>query len=615
MPTATEIRQRLESDVVYWARHCAKILDQNLDIIKLEAKPAQLRVQEALDRQRAAGKPGRVLVPKARKEGVSTWASALAVHHTTTIPNYKALVVAQDKSTATELHGMAEMMVSNLPDRVIDGLALKPQIAGAQRGKEMIFGTRSRRERLEGDLGHNSSLLVDTAGEVQAGRGFTYHLIHGSEVGFWEDIRGKLKALGNSVPYTPETVVILESTPNGRNEFYRLCIQARSGESEYELVFIPWWQEPLYRRPFLAAEERGALIEEIGLGDYGDDEPDLVEMMQEAGLDEDEILERLNWRRWKIMQPEVGGDINDFHQEFPSTFEEGFIATSGQVFAGVLINKVNQRIDQTPAPTQGILSPREWQNRTLRGHDIARPVGVIWTPKSEIAGIIGRGGMWDFWEGPHEPGEYPENHPLHGVGSQHVVAVDPASGEELAGPQGAYHAIEVVNHRTLDQAAEYRSRADPDEIALQAYLVAMLFRKAWIAVETTGGYGNSIVLKLRNDWQYPYVYYRADDEAKKQKQSERMGWQTTPKTKPRMEDRAKELLRTGTDGIRSRLIADQMTTYVRDEKGRTGPEPLAFADNLLAWEIAQWVAHELPLRSEGRHSVSMATNRALAARR
>jgi hypothetical protein len=58
-------------------------------------------------------------------------------------------------------------------------------------------------------------------------------------------------------------------------------------------------------------------------------------------------------------------------------------------------------------------------------------------------------------------------------------------------------------------------------------------------------------------------------------------------------DNGELLLFEGTDGIRSRLLADELTTYVRDPNGKTRPEKNKFADLLMAWLIGQYIAYQV----------------------
>ncbi len=76
---------------------------------------------------------------------------------------------------------------------------------------------------------------------------------------------------------------------------------------------------------------------------------------------------------------------------------------------------------------------------------------------------------------------------------------------------------------------------------------------------------------------------------------DRLGFSTDARTKPMMESRGVELLREGTDGIVSRLVAQQMLSYVRDKRGRSQPEPGKLSDALMAWMIAQMVAQGSPI--------------------
>jgi alkylation response protein AidB-like acyl-CoA dehydrogenase len=70
----------------------------------------------------------------------------------------------------------------------------------------------------------------------------------------------------------------------------------------------------------------------------------------------------------------------------------------------------------------------------------------------------------------------------------------------------AEHAIEVIDHRTRKQVAEWVGQIDPDLVALQMLLAALYFNRAWVAVEVTGGYGLSIARKLAMDWRYARTY-------------------------------------------------------------------------------------------------------------
>jgi hypothetical protein len=62
-----------------------------------------------------------------------------------------------------------------------------------------------------------------------------------------------------------------------------------------------------------------------------------------------------------------------------------------------------------------------------------------------------------------------------------------------------------------------------------------------------------------------------------------------------MQATAKELLRTGTHGIRSAALVREAFTYVELGRGKTGPEPGKASDRLMAWMVGQQVAQIKPV--------------------
>ena len=98
---------------------------------------------------------------------------------------------------------------------------------------------------------NNSQYTVGTAGTGSIGRGDTNQYFHWSEVAFSENIDELLTGAFQTVADVPGTEKLLESTANGvGNYFHRGCMDAMSGNDEYELVFIPWyWQDEYQANP------------------------------------------------------------------------------------------------------------------------------------------------------------------------------------------------------------------------------------------------------------------------------------------------------------------------------------------------------------------------------
>lgn len=585
-----DVARRLREDFGFYAPTCLKIVATSGKLVAFEPKPAQLRLEAVAARQEAEGRPVRIIVPKARKEGVSTWAVGRTVQRVTQRENHNAVCVAQDGSTASELLGMATLMHANLPDS--EQFAVKPPIANRRRHKELAFGNPARNTQASGDMGLNSRLTVDTAKEFEAGRGFTYHSVHASEPAFWDDTKRKLTSLLNAVPDDPGTMVILESTSNGHNHWRTLCYQAQDGENDFELVFLAWFEEPQYVRPFISDTERREFEERVGSGPYGAEEHDLIEI---HGCS----LEQLNWRRWKIANS-CQGDLRIFHQEFPSTLDQSFGSTGNSVFNADHILVARKVVEAEATPLLGTLGATDHTIFQARFGSVKIPQAPKWQPTAA--------GPWRTWM-PVEDGKL-----VIPADGQYVIGGDPAGDEQtLDADTLAMHAAQVIDHRTGRQVAELEMQGDPDMFAEQIFLAALLFNRAWVAVETTGGYGLSVNRRIHKDWRHPFVYRRrsADSTRADSDEQHRFGFDTNRATRQMLIDGAVEMLREGSHGIRSVPLIRQFSTFIKDNRGKPVPAPGERADLLFSWMIAEHVRQELPIRhgAEAGRVISTSTHR------
>lgn len=596
-PAEAEGIARLRWDTPYYSEHCLKIVDPGGTLVPFMWKPEQLRLFEALERQRLAGEPQRAIILKARKIGYSTAAQALLIHRATQRQYHRSLVVGHKKDTAGELFDIGKRMYDNLPGDEASGLAwLKPPIANQRRQDMLLFAEPSREARARGVVGLDSLYRVDTAEEFEAGRGFTYHSLHLSEVAFWPKVQ-KMVALLNAVPDEPNTLIIKESTAYGFNHFKEDWDAAVDGTSAYAWIFSAWFDEPSYMRPFLTEGEREEFIEQIGRGPFGEDEPAL----RQLGVSP----EQLNWRRWAIVN-KCQADIETFHQEYPSTPEEAFLGTGKRVFSMAVVKHVIDRTAATdpqrpseafPGPRVGVLEATGYRERGGRHGRVQVPQAPRWKQSS------GRFDRWRVWEHP-DMGFDENGEKVREIG-RYVVAVDPSGADDTQEDGSAEHAIQVIDQRTGEQVAEFSTdRLDEIEVGVQAYMAAIYWNEAWLAFETTGGYGLAMARMCWQDFGYPFLYFRKSLEDRGEKQQDRLGWDTGPSTKRLLIAGGRELLRTEQDGIRSRRLAQQLLTYIEHKPGRYAPEKGKFADLLMAWLIAQEIAKEKPVRPERKASSS-----------
>jgi hypothetical protein len=616
-----------------FARQCLKVVDENAELVLLEPRPAQLKVEAAAEHQESQGLPIRIIVVKSRKTGVSTWVQGKFVKRSISMPYRRALTVAQDNKTASTLFGIGRRMYDHLPGPIKPDLVQFAQPANGT--KIMHFG-------IEGQgvgSGLDSRVMIDTAKEVSAGRGETFTDLHLSEAAWWDSFGlkggqiGETKALGllNAVPRKPGTMVVIESTANGFNWFHKRWENAERRLGGYEPVFIGWTEDPECYRPFLGdtdrtpEEEEEEFIASIGTGPWGEDEPRLVE---EFGA----TPQQLHFRRIAIVD-QCGGKLEQFQQEYPATAGEAFIGNSRQVFSVVFTSRAVKQAEaigkldpSEGGPERGIFRSTATRTRELLDGIVQVPTAVEWVPERELHGRVewwpnqfwSKGDpLWTLWLPPensaeqwrqaHERGEVDLETMEAGMArallgpGQYVLAGDPADDIENNSPvekdEHAFNALVGIDHRTGEQVAEFQARMDHDLVARHAFLCALYLNEAWLSIEATGGYGNSMLGLLNKQFYYRFLFRHTRLTTVKGETTTKLGWYTEKQSKQQMEATAQAMLREGTHGIKSPRLAGQLMTYVKDERGRHGPSSGSFSDLLMAWMQAQEVRRLKPLRA------------------
>jgi hypothetical protein len=633
-------RERLLYDTPFWAggvtrrddgtihrpgpgaafQGCAKIVNKAGELVPLIANDFQLELDAAMEGQRAAGLPMRIVLLKARQRGGSTWVEAKITQRLTQLMYKRGVVVAHEVKTAGSIFDMSNLIHSHLPTEEELGLGfhLKPAVIGASfspNGRKFIqFGEQSRRLREQGRTG-TSQLDIDTAQSPDSGRGVTRHYAHLSEVAKWPEratqgTQSKMISVLNSVPWLPETIVVLESTANGLNHFYRRWVSARDGIGDpdsgetYIPIFAPWWRDSEYQMPFSSPEERERFEESIGTGPYGDDEPMLVEV---HGC----TAEQLRWRRMQI-RTQHEDNVELFKQEYPASDEEAFIGSGNPVFPGVLVGRAIKAVESAPEPVKGTLREAETVTRKTRGGTIEIPTRVLWVPEDECARDEPLLSVWEHPRGGEQVDvdddmdlrllppaavaaekqqrEAALREALERGPGQYVVAADIAEGESNTFTSGDFHAVHVLDHVTKTQVAEYESHLDLHLLPRWIFLIALYYNEAILGVERNGP-GVAVVEPLKNDLRYRRLYkQRKVDQQQSHKFREKIGWTTDQVTKPELEVTFAQALQEETHGLRSIRCARQLNTYVEDDRGRHGAQAGEHDDLLMAAMIARRIA-------------------------
>jgi hypothetical protein len=327
---------------------------------KLKYNNTQTSLDRVVSEIEAKGEPIRIVILKARQEGVSTYTEAYIFKKTILNKFTKSIVVAHDKDSAIGLFQMSQLFYDYLPSE------MRPMKRFSNR-RELLFENPDDKAR-PSKPGLRSHMFVGTANNFELGRSTTINHAHLSEFAFWPNPDATMLSLMQAIPDAPHTSVFVESTANGQgNAYHRLYRGAREGKNEFKCIFFPWYIDPQYRMPL-----------------YGDPlEPDEYELwlMEKCGCD----LEQLTWRRWTIRN-KCGGDLNLFKQEYPATDDEAFLATGSSVFDLGIVAKMLREVGE-PRVGEILINPK---SRVISFVDAPDGHLSIWRgPEKDKTYIIG----------------------------------------------------------------------------------------------------------------------------------------------------------------------------------------------------------------------------------
>ena len=508
-------------------RNCRAYIEAFLSIrtkegklLPLRANPAQLKFYGALRRQHRAGKPMRVIVLKARQMGFSTWTEAMLFQRTATRENVSSLIVAHREDATANLYAMTRLFYDTLP------APLRPMAKNVT-AQMLVFEnpTRDPREK-EARPGLRSRIRCVTAGGKGLGRSDTLHNVHISEFALWgRNKRELLVGILQAVPGLVGTLVVIESTANGFEEFKRMWDAAVAGESDFEPLFFAWFEHPEYqmrvpRGTVWTAEE--------------------LELKARFKLTD----RQLAWRRWAIRN-NCSGDEDLFRQEYPATPEEAFITSGRPVFDN---RKVLARLAEAPEPVAVGRFVYDYDGLSLRN--------IRWAddPMGEIAIY-----------------QHPE------AGHPYVL------GGDTAGEGVDWFTGQVIDNATGKQAAVLRHQYDEDVYARQVYCLGMHYNTALVGVETN--FSTHPVRELER-LGYPKQYVREVPDTYTGALRKSYGFQTNRVTKPGAVGNLVEIVRDSIWAICDKATLAEMLTFSKLEDGGTGALEGEHDDLVMALAIA-----------------------------
>jgi hypothetical protein len=511
-----------------------KIKNKKARIVPLILNKPQLKLYAALQGQHRQRKPQRAIVLKARQEGISTEVEAIIYKKTAMSKNINSGIVAHEAQATTNLFNIFKRYHDNLEP------ILRPELK-ASNAKELIFNNST-------GTGLNSAIKCMTAGNASIGRSDTFQNLHISEYAYWDgDKKATLAGLLQAVPYDINTMVVIESTANGYDDFKDLWDKAVNGENDFVPVFCAWWELEEYRLP----DDGSDLI--------GDE----LDLMRIYPIDREQIM----WRRWCIKN-NCNGDVNTFKQEYPSNPNEAFLMSGRSVFDN---NIVNARIEELKQRYQ--TQPYKCGHFAFEWNDPNTKDKI----KNDTIKFIDGNGEIKIYED---------------VKSSYPYVI----GGDTKGEGRDYYTATVINNITGNRAATMRVQlSESKPYSHQMYCLGKYYNDALIGIEMNF---NTAPIEELERLNYPNQYYRERYDTIVKSVQRKLGWKTDGNTRPLIIDKEIGLIRDDIGLFNDIDMLGECITFVYDKDNRpdaiSGKHDDLLLSDMIANEIRSQQTFELP---------------------
>lgn len=473
-----------------------KIRNKDSQIVPFILNEPQIRLYNIIKELHEKKKPIRIIILKARQMGFSTLTESIIFKNTATACNIKSGIITHIDTATKNLFEMSKLMLNKLPE------PLKPELTNSN-ANELIFNNSD-------GTGLNSSIKCMTAGSKGVGRSATFNNLHISELAFWPgDKKSAMTGLLQTVPSNSNSMIIIESTANGYDYFKEMWDKAVKGENDFYPVFVAWHELKEYRKEYDGFE----LTEE---------EKEIKKIYK---LDN----EQLAWRRWCI-ENNCSGDIEQFHQEYPSCPQEAFITTGTCAFdKQQIINQLNRlQISKTKR--------YNFEYKLLEDRITLEDIDLVEDEK----------GCIEIYE------DVQENVP-------YVLGGDTASEGDDAS------AAIVINNITGKIVAKLKIDKDEDLYSDQVYCLGLYYNTALIGLEINH---STYPTKLLEKREYPKLYVREKEDTIKGGIIFQHGFRTTTNNRNNIIAEFKKIFRETPENITIIELLEEMLVFVKNAKGK-----------------------------------------------
>lgn len=578
------IRIRQKHDYPFWAAMFAYIKRKGggTDVLFRLNRP-QRKLIKRLEKMRKAGKPIRLILLKARQWGGSTaiqiYMAWLQLVHEVGL---NSLIIAHQGTGSDEIKDMFDRMIKSYLVEMLHELGdayapNEPKMVGVGKSGN-IFRVPQR----------NCKIKIGTAERPNSCRGGDYNLVHLSEVALWKETDGKkpediVRSACSGILLRPYTMIVYESTPNGvGNFFHKEYLAAKKGLSQFEAMFVAWFEIEQYELPFENEAEKYEFAKKLFANRRNEE---IKSDREEPGTYLWRLWEKgatLEAIHWYVSERSKYTNHGDMASEYPSDDIEAFTYSGRKVFSSEdveqfrpacraprWIGEIYGSADEGEKAIEGLRFKKEADGRLFMWHDVER---------SDIEEVTDR----------------------------YLVVVDVCKGHTKNADFADILVIDrlfMMDGEPPVVAAEWHGHIDMDKLAWKATQVAAYYNNALLVIESntletnnTKGEAEYILTLIHEVYGRQLYARKQSAEDIRQGLPKKYGYHTNPLTKKVVIYNLKVVIRERLYIEREEACLDEYLTYVETENNVFEAMEGYHDDRLMTRAIGMQVCyHEMEL--------------------
>lgn len=605
-------RARAEEDPAFAFAMIYKIVDKEEGtVIPFFLNYPQRKLLEKQEEMRLAGRPIRIVMPKARQFGGSTetqlymkWMQDF--RH----KRWNSAIMAHQTAASIRIRAMYDLALEHQPGWTVEykGRHLK---SAPFKGSTADFIVKTNADEQVRD----SVTTVASYENYDASRSANLKMAHLSEVAYWKETEqkkpeGVLSSLNGTIGNRRDTIIVMESSGRVVGDFfYNMYQEAKDPNipSAWEPLFIPFFFIELYREeldhewesifsnkiPWNKVEQKEGyqeLAREFAQWLYDNkDNPNCPEGYRESGKffwqlwQKGASFEAINWYRNKRNEFRTH---SYFATEFPGDDVECFMAAGNLIFNKYSVDAMSAKMKRPPIYVGNIVGDEE------KGYEAIRT--------ARLTEDIYDGQILRIWQGPD----------ALKVNDRYVVSVDIGGRSQ----KSDFTVMTVIDRFPLmfgekpKVVARWRGHIRHDLLAWKAAQLAHYYNDALLVIEKNtadtkkarldeeGDHSGTIIDEIAD--YYPNMYIgRTEVDKVKQTVTNVYGFHTNVQTKEQVIDNYISYIEDELYDEPDEQAYKELLIYERKEDGTMGnvDGKNNHDDIVMSTGIGLWVSQKMPM--------------------